>query len=96
MGASRLALEPASAAALEPAATTKATPSPAPFDSPSSAAANADSGPLGGFSYTAGRLMFDNPMAVRNYLSSFEGRAFIRRKAVLMQLSKVKIRKIKP
>ena len=61
VGASRLALEPASAAALEPAATTKATPSPSP---PRLAeqrrrerrlqltrrrrAANADSRPLGG------------------------------------------------
>ena len=51
--------------------------------------ATMESGPLGGLSYTSGRLMFDNPMAVRNYLSSYEGRAFIRRKAVLMQLSKV-------
>ena len=51
--------------------------------------ATMESGPLGGFSYTAGRLMFDNPMAVRNYLTSYEGRAFVRRKAVLMQLSKV-------
>ena len=48
-----------------------------------------ESGPLGGFSYTAGRLSFSSPMEVRNQLRSFEGQRFVRRKAVLMQLSKV-------
>ena len=48
-----------------------------------------ESGPLGGFSYTAGRLSFSSPMEVRNQLRSYEGQRFVRRKAVLMQLSKV-------
>ena len=48
-----------------------------------------ESGPLGGFSYTAGRLSFSSPMEVRNQLRGYEGQRFVRRKAVLMQLSKV-------
>lgn len=48
-----------------------------------------ESGPLGGLSYTAGRLSFSSPMEVRNQLRSYEGQRFVRRKAVLMQLSKV-------
>ena len=48
-----------------------------------------ESSPLGGFSYTAGRLSFSSPMEVRNQLRSYEGQRFVRRKAVLMQLSKV-------
>ena len=43
----------------------------------------------GSFSYSKGFLRFDNPDAVRNKLKSFEGQRFVRRKAVLMQLSKV-------
>ena len=48
-----------------------------------------ESGPLGGFSYTASTLTFDSPIEVRNSLRAHEGQRFIRRKAVLMQLSKV-------
>ena len=44
-----------------------------------------ESGPLGGFSYTAGRLSFSSPMEVRNQLRSYEGQRFVRRKAVLMR-----------
>ena len=43
----------------------------------------------GSFSYSKGFLRFDNADAVRNRLKSFEGQRFVRRKAVLMQLSKV-------
>ena len=43
----------------------------------------------GSFSYSKGSLRFDNPESVRNRLNSFEGQRFVRRKAVLMQLSKV-------
>lgn len=48
-----------------------------------------ESTPLGGFSYSAGRLSFSSPMEVRNQLRGYEGQRFVRRKAVLMQLSKV-------
>ena len=48
-----------------------------------------ETGPLGGFSYTQGFLSFDSPVEVREKLRSFEGQRFVRRKAVLMQLSKV-------
>ena len=48
-----------------------------------------ESMPLGGFSYSSGRLSFSSPMQVRNQLRGFEGQRFVRRKAVLMQLSKV-------
>ena len=48
-----------------------------------------ESTPLGGFSYSSGRLSFSSPMQVRNQLRGFEGQRFVRRKAVLMQLSKV-------
>jgi len=48
-----------------------------------------ETGPLGGFSYTASTLTFDSPMEVRNSIRAHEGQRFIRRKAVLMQLSKV-------
>ena len=51
--------------------------------------ATMESGPLGGFSYTSGQLLFDSPMEVRNNLKGYEGQRFVRRKAVLMQLSKV-------
>lgn len=47
-----------------------------------------DSGPLGGFTYTQETMTFDSPMDVRNNLYGAEGRRFVRRKAVLMQLSK--------
>ena len=43
----------------------------------------------GSFSYSKGFLRFDNADAVRNRLKSFEGQRFVRRKAVLKQLSKV-------
>ena len=48
-----------------------------------------ESTPLGGFSYSAGRLSFSSPMELRNQLRGYEGQRFVRRKAVLMQLSKV-------
>ena len=51
--------------------------------------ATMESSPLGGFSYTSGQLLFDSPMEVRNNLKGYEGQRFVRRKAVLMQLSKV-------
>ena len=51
--------------------------------------ATMESGPLGGLSYTSGQLLFDSPMEVRNNLKGYEGQRFVRRKAVLMQLSKV-------
>lgn len=47
-----------------------------------------DTGPLGGFTYTMEVMTFDSPMDVRNNLYGVEGRRFLRRKAVLMQLSK--------
>ena len=48
-----------------------------------------ENGPLGGLTYTSGTLTFDSPMEVRNNLKGYEGQRFVRRKAVLMQLSKV-------
>ena len=48
-----------------------------------------ESGPLGGLTYTSGTMTFDSPMDVRNNLKGYEGQRFVRRKAVLMQLSKV-------
>ena len=43
----------------------------------------------GGVSYSTGALKFDNEEAVKTRLKDFEGQRFVRRKAVLMQLSKV-------
>ena len=51
--------------------------------------ATMESGVLGGLSYTSGMMTFDSPMEVRNELRGFEGTRFVRRKAVLMQMSKV-------
>ena len=51
--------------------------------------ATMESGVLGGFSYTSGMMTFDSPMEVRNELRGYEGTRFVRRKAVLMQMSKV-------
>lgn len=51
--------------------------------------ATMESGMLGGLTYTSGMMTFSSPMDVRNNLRGYEGQRFIRRKAVLMQMSKV-------